>query len=296
MSGRVVVGTSSWADQGFVREWYPPGLAAGRRLPYYTQHFKAVEVNSSFYNIPDRTLVARWAQVTPPAFSFDVKLHRALSRHVAFAQSLPEQMRASTLLDSHGRLVLTKELELRLARELLEALQPLSKAGKLSSLLLQLAPTFSPATHHLTELDDLIELLAPRPLAIEFRHSEWVAPERIQSTLEFLRQREVAFVCVDAPRACHETIMPSDVSVVTSPRLAYLRAHGRNTEGYLKGRTVAERFAYRYSDDELRQIIARARRLTASLHQGETRVMLNNNRGRDAPDAASRILELLRED
>ncbi|HEY7932696.1 MAG TPA: DUF72 domain-containing protein [Solirubrobacteraceae bacterium] len=293
MSGRVVVGTSSWADQGFVREWYPQGLAASQRLSYYAKYFQAVEVNSSFYRVPSRSMVARWAEVTPPGFTFDVKLHRALSRHVAFSSSLSEQLRPHTGTDDRGRVRLTKTLEVALTREFLDAVSPLAQSGKLSSLLLQLSPSFSPVEHELAELDDLIELIAPIPLAIEFRHSDWVSPEQIKRTLAFLNERDVAFVCVDAPVARHQTIMPSDISVVTSSRLAYLRAHGRNTHGYLNGRTVAERFAYRYNDQELEQIIARARRLTASLHQGETRVMLNNNRGRDAPDAASRIIELL---
>ena len=48
MAGRIVVGTSSWADPGFVDEWYPPGLPARDRLPYYAERFEAVEVNSTF--------------------------------------------------------------------------------------------------------------------------------------------------------------------------------------------------------------------------------------------------------
>ena len=72
--GRIVVGTSSWADPGFVEEWYPPGLPARDRLAWYAEHFDAVEVNASFYAIPDRRTVERWAQVTPDGFTFDVKL------------------------------------------------------------------------------------------------------------------------------------------------------------------------------------------------------------------------------
>jgi uncharacterized protein YecE (DUF72 family) len=42
------IGTSSWADPGFVEEWYPPDLPARDRLPYYAERFDAVEVNSTF--------------------------------------------------------------------------------------------------------------------------------------------------------------------------------------------------------------------------------------------------------
>src|SRR2546426_78188 len=68
MAGRIVVGTSSWADPGFVAEWYPPGLPARDRLPWYAERFEAVELNSSFYAVPDRGTVERWGEVTPPGF------------------------------------------------------------------------------------------------------------------------------------------------------------------------------------------------------------------------------------
>lgn len=293
MAREVVIGTSSWADEGFVREWYPPGLPAKRRLAHYAQYFRAVEVNSTFYNVPSRKMVARWAQVTPANFSFDVKLHRALSRHVAWRSSLPEHLQRIAECESSGRLRLTPRLQDALLDELLAALEPLREAGKLSSLLLQLAPSFAPRTHRLDELDSLIGRISPLRLAIEFRHRGWVEPARLGDTLDYLRRRSVAFVCVDAPAGVHDTIMPSDLDAVTCGQLAYLRAHGRNTHGYLHGRTVAERFAYKYSDPELLQMIARAKRMAGALDKGDTRVMLNNNRGSDAPEAARRMLELL---
>ena len=89
MAGKILVGTSSWADPGFVEEWYPPGMPARDRLAWYAQRFEAVEVNSSFYAIQEPGMVARWTEVTPPGFVFDYKLHRALSRHAAQVDSLP---------------------------------------------------------------------------------------------------------------------------------------------------------------------------------------------------------------
>ena len=52
MAVRIVIGTSSWADPGFVEEWYPDGLPPRERLPYYAERFEGVEVNSTFYAIP----------------------------------------------------------------------------------------------------------------------------------------------------------------------------------------------------------------------------------------------------
>ena len=52
MAGKIRVGTSSWADPGFVKEWYPPKMAARERLPWYAERFDYVELNSSFYAVP----------------------------------------------------------------------------------------------------------------------------------------------------------------------------------------------------------------------------------------------------
>jgi uncharacterized protein YecE (DUF72 family) len=100
-------------------------------------------------------------------------------------------------------------------------------------------------------------------------------------------------VGVDAPQAEHFTIMPA-LDAVTRDDLAYLRAHGRNAEGYLHGKTVAERFGWRYADEELDEIGQRARHLAEEA--GQVHVMFNNNRGMDAPVAARRMRELLGQD
>jgi uncharacterized protein YecE (DUF72 family) len=81
------------------------------------------------------------------------------------------------------------------------------------------------------------------------------------------------------------------IDAATRDDVAYLRAHGRNLEGYLRGRSVPERFGYEYDDDELRELGERARRLADEA--SEVRVMFNNNRGADAPHAAERMRELL---
>src|SRR3712207_5796942 len=101
--GRILVGTSSWADPGFVEEWYPPGLPARDRLAWYAERFEAVEVNSTFYAVPGVAQVRRWADQTPPGFTFDVKLHRLLSWHSAGADSLPPALREDAAVTGRGR-------------------------------------------------------------------------------------------------------------------------------------------------------------------------------------------------
>src|SRR5918992_405891 len=217
------VGTSSWSDPGFVEEWYPEGLAPRDRLPYYAERFDAVEVNSTFYAVPQQHQVARGAEITPAGFTFDVKLHRLLSRHSAQLDSLPKPLRERAQTGPRGRVELDARLEDALADAVFEA-----------------------------------------------HGAVWVG--------------------VDAPRGNQVTIMPP-VDAVTHPAVAYIRAHGRNAEGYVRGRSVAERFAYRYPDKELEEIGARAQELAGRAEQ--VRLHFNNNRGSDAPVAAERMRELL---
>jgi uncharacterized protein YecE (DUF72 family) len=293
MAGRVVVGTSSWADPGFVQEWYPQGMEARDRLPWYAERFEYVELNSSFYAIPDRSTVARWAEVTPEAFTFDVKVHRALSRHAATLDSLPPDMRDGAEASERGRVRLTPELERALAKRLVEEVEPLRESGKLGAFLVQLTPAFAPGRHRLDELDGLVEALSPHPVAVELRHRGWVRDKRVEETLGWFSDRGVAFVSVDAPPGDHVPIMPP-IDAVTRDDLAYLRLHGRNTDGYLSGKSVAERFGWRYADEELEEVAGRTRALAEQA--AEVHVAFNNNRGDDAPTAAQRFRSLLGQD
>jgi uncharacterized protein YecE (DUF72 family) len=290
VSGRIVVGTSSWADPGFVADWYPEGLPAAEQLPWYAEHFDAVEVNATFYAVPATATVRRWAEVTPDGFTFDVKLHQSLSRHSATVDHLPKALRDRVDTTPRGRVRPSQDLDRELGRRYKRAVKPLVDAGKLSSFLLQLSPAFKPPSRKLDELDVLLRTLAPHPVAIEFRHRAWLHDERREATLGWLAEHGAAFVAVDAPRGKPPTMMPR-LDAVTNPHLAYLRLHGRNARGWVKGRTVAERFGYRYDDAELEEIAQRAERLA---EEADTvRVMFNNNRSDDAPTGAQQLRQLL---
>lgn len=303
MAGHITVGTSSWADPGFVEEWYPRGMPARDRLSWYAERFEAVEVNSSFYALPDAKTVQRWAEVTPDGFSFDVKLHRVLSRHSAPPESLPPELRGLAEVTQRGRVRLTERLQEEMVAHTHAVLAPLAEAGKLSALLLQLSPSFAPgedaadadteADAQLDPLAPVIEGLRPHRVAVEFRHRAWVHEDRLRGTLSWLDDHEAAFVCVDAPQGKALTMMPP-VDAVTRDDLAYFRLHGRNATGYVSGKTVAERFGHVYSDAELGEVHERVASLAGQAR--DVRTMFNNNRGNDAPAAARRMREILGQD
>ena len=226
------IGTSNWADPEFVRDWYPPKLPAPERLGWYAQHFDYVEVNSTFYAIPVKKVVNRWDSETPSSFLFDVKLHGLLSRHAVKATSLPPDIRRDAETNHRGNLILTPELEAVVAERILAEVGPLREAGKLGAFLLQLSPSFSPHRHELDELEQLASLFRDERLAIELRNRNWVTEPHRDGTLAFFQSKRLPLVLVDAPASEHFTVMQKE-SVVTSPKLAYLRLHGRNERGYI---------------------------------------------------------------
>lgn len=288
---RILVGTASWSDPAFVEHWYPKKLAAGDRLAWYADHFEMVEVNSTFYAAPDPRMVARWCHSTPEGFVFDVKLHQLLSRHSTNLKLLPPALQKAASADTKGKVTLTPELEMAMIEEFRRALEILDRAGKLGALLLQLSPAFSPKKNQLGELDDLLGALGGYRLAIELRNRNWVESENREATLEFFRKQAATLVAVDAPAEKHFTIMPPDLNAITTPKLAYLRLHGRDARAYTTGKTVAARFNYDYSDKEIDEVADRANELAQEAE--EVHVVFNNNARDYAPHAALRMRKAL---
>ncbi len=285
--GKILVGTASWSDPGFVRHWYPKKLRAYERLGWYAQHFEMVEVNSTFYSVPDLRMVERWCAATPDGFIFDVKLHQLLSFHATAAKLLPPDLQQRADTDAKGKVKLTLALEEAMIKVFLRSMSILRAAGKLGVFLLQLSPAFSPRRHKLEELELLIDMLRDYQLAIEFRNRNWVIGEQFRETIEFLERHRTSFVNVDAPAAEHFTVMPSNLDEITNPSLAYLRLHGRNARAYLTGKTVAARFDYDYSDDEIAEVAERSKKLAGTTN--EVHVIFNNNNLDYAPRAAARL-------
>ena len=247
-----------------------------------------VEVNSTFYAVPEARLVTRWCHATPDRFVFDVKLHRLLSRHAATPKSLPPALQRMAEADEKGQGGADPEARAGVAR----AADPVGRAaagGETSwaRSCCNFRPAFSPGKHDLAELDELLARLAPLNTVVELRNRHWLEGDQLARTLDFFRRHQTALVLVDAPNDKHFTIMPSDFNEVTNARLAYLRLHGRNAEGYLRGKTVAERFYYDYSDEEISEVAERAKKLAQKADT--VHVIFNNNALDFAPHAALRL-------
>ena len=285
------IGTASWTDPGFVEDWYPPKLPSSARLRWYAEHFNYVEVNATFYAIPTARTVERWAMETPPDFLFDAKLPKALSRHAMQAKFLPADLRTKVPTDN-AYVTLNSTSEKLIVESFLREMRPLQEAGKLGAFLLQLSPLFRPSTHHLEELDSLRDLLGDETLAVELRNRDWVTDERREETFEYFKSRRVTLVLVDAPDSEHFTVMPG-FNCVSNPDLGYFRFHGRNAQGYIRGRSVAERFDYDYPPEEVSQLVDRVRTVAGEVTR--LHLVANNNRSNYAPKLARLLQEKLAE-
>ena len=290
-AGKILVGTASWTDPGFVERWYPKKMPAHERLSWYAEHFEMVEINSTFYSVPDARTVQRWCASTPDEFTFDVKLHQLFSFHSTQAKLLPPELQKRATTDAKGKLTASAELRDALLELFVDRMSILESAGKLGVLLLQLSPAFSPRKHQMRELEQLIEKLADYRLAIELRNRNWLEGDQLKSTIDFLRKHRVAFVNVDAPTAEHFSIVPPGLTEITNRDFSYLRLHGRSAKAYLTGKTVAARFDYDYSDKEIDKVTERTRELAQEAK--EVHVVFNNNNLDYAPRAAIRLRKSL---
>src|SRR5260370_25010423 len=73
------VGTSGWQYRDWRSSFSPRGVAQPEWLRYYAQRFATVELNNSFYRLPERTSFERWRAETPDDFVFAVKMSRFLT-------------------------------------------------------------------------------------------------------------------------------------------------------------------------------------------------------------------------
>jgi uncharacterized protein YecE (DUF72 family) len=140
----IYVGTSGWQYRHWFGVFYPRKPRVGDDLAYFAQHFQTVELNGTFYKLPERRTFSGWARRTPDDFVFAVKASRFLT-HIKRLRDPAEPV---------ARLV---------ARA--EALGP-----KLGPILLQLPPNLERDD---ALLDATLREFDGRRVAVEFRHPSW---------------------------------------------------------------------------------------------------------------------------
>lgn len=161
---QVSVGTSGWQYRDWRGVLYPPALPQRAWLEWYSRHFPVVEVDSTFYRLPDRSVFETWAEQTPGQFRFAVKASRYLT-HVKRLRDPQEPV--ANLLDR--------------ARCL---------GQKLAVILLQLPPTMKASPERLS---DTLDAFGDVRVAVELRHQSWWS----QEVADVLRAHTAATVWAD---------------------------------------------------------------------------------------------------
>jgi uncharacterized protein YecE (DUF72 family) len=293
------IGTCSWADDALSKHWYPRGVKAGDRLAYYAEHFDTVEVDSTYYRLPEEQMVARWAERTPDDFVMHVKAFGLMTRHPVKLEALPPDLRDEAQTDDRGRVDRpSREFRGQVFQRFLGALEPLRSAGKLGGILFQFPSYVVYKDLSLDYLRWAREQVGNDEMLVEFRHESWLDDEHLDETLSFLEELGATNVIVDAPRIEGARNLVPTVLALTSPT-AYVRFHGRNASTWNKrGGGAAERFDYLYSDGELREWVGPLRELSEQAEQAYA--FFNNNatspdgRGGRMAQAAANAKELQR--
>lgn len=238
--GEIRVGTSGWSyptgDGTWNGVFYPAPRPKGfDELTYYAEHFDTVEVNSSFYRMPEAELTARWAARTPPWFLFSVKLYQKFTH--------PDMYLARAgATDWH------------LSRDDIDrfraGIAPLADTGRLAALLAQFPPAFSANADTRAYLEWLLAGLGPYPLAVELRHRSW--SDDAAGTSALLEGGGAAWALIDEPKFASSVRQHARLAAAGQASLAYIRLHGRNAAAWWAHDTPDDRYNYLYSRDELR--------------------------------------------
>jgi uncharacterized protein YecE (DUF72 family) len=182
----IYIGTSGWQYGHWSGQFYPSNLPKEKYLEYYAQHLQSVEVNSSFYGLPEPEVARNWREKTPPGFIFSVKASRYLTH-------------MKKLKDPQKPLF-----------NFLESIQELK--GKLGPVLFQLPPNWN---FNAERLVNFLEILpSGYRYAFEFRDSSWFN----SWVYEALRNQHAAFCIYDL----NGQVSPKEIT----SDFVYVRLHG----------------------------------------------------------------------
>ncbi len=143
--GNIYIGTSGWHYKHWKSIFYPKDLNERDQLDYYVRNFTTVEINNSFYRLPELDTFVTWYKKVPDSFIFSVKG----SRFISHLKKL--KVDQATVTDFIRRA---------------EGLQ-----HKLGPILFQLPPSWNVNIERFR--DFLLLLPAQHRFAFEFRNHSW---------------------------------------------------------------------------------------------------------------------------
>jgi uncharacterized protein YecE (DUF72 family) len=251
----IKIGTSGFSYKDWVGPVYPKDLPSREQLAYYAELFPTVELNVTYYRIPQTRIVEGWVSKTPEDFLFAVKAYGGLTHERDAPEFAP----------------------------FVEALAPLLEAGKLGCVLAQFPYSFHPTDENMAYLARVRDGLGDLPTVVEFRNAGWAN----DTTFETLDQLDLGFCCVDEPQL--RGLMPP-IAVATDG-IGYVRFHGRNYAKWYQHEEAWERYDYTYSAEELAEWVPRIRSLDTKAPL--TLVYFNNHAEGQAVQGARDLGQLM---
>jgi uncharacterized protein YecE (DUF72 family) len=168
---RVYVGGPIWTCPKWVGKVYPRGTSPRNYLSAYGRQFNSIELNSSFYHIPDRSQVVAWKSAVPGDFKFVPKLHSSISHFENFSEA------RTSLLSFWENIAYFEE--------------------SLGLCFLQLPPHFDSRYWGAFKLL-LRQVPDPKLIAVEFRHPSWFSGRRLHSEVfGFMQALGISSVITD---------------------------------------------------------------------------------------------------
>jgi len=254
----ILIGTSGFSYKDWQEIFYPKGMDAKDYLEFYSHHFQVLELNFSYYRIPDARQIQQMLVKSEERVEFVIKANRQMTHDIS-DQSLSE-----------------------ILPRFIKGISPLVEAGKMGALLLQFPQGFHYLPNNRIYLKSLIEALAPLPMVVEFRQKEWLR----ESVYESLKDLNTGFVCVDEPEL--PALIPPMI-IHTSP-IGYIRFHGRNKKNWY-GTDATKRYDYLYSNEELREWVPKIRKLAKDTEK--VYVFFNNHAKAQAVNNAKMLIDML---
>ena len=228
MAATLYIGTSGYSYTDWVGPFYPRQTKKSEYLIYYSSRFNIVELNFSYYRMPEERTLGRMVETTKEGFLFSIKAHKTMTHEVG----------------ADWR---------RVVQLYRKAISPLVESGRLGGILMQFPFSFHYTANNRRYLSALCTEMSQLPVVLEFRNAEW----QRESVYSEMRGRNIAMAAADYPRLAG---LPEAVSVTTAD-LGYVRFHGRNSANWWKG-TNASRYDYLYSGDELDQWLDKINRMS----------------------------------
>ncbi|MCX7599632.1 MAG: DUF72 domain-containing protein [Armatimonadetes bacterium] len=256
---RVYVGTSGYSYEDWVGKFYPVDISSSEYLTYYAQVFDTVEINYTYYRMPNARTMRAMARKVADDFTFSVKAHSTMTH-----------TREATEADFAA---------------FREALTPLEEEGKLAAVLAQYPWSFKPGEENVQWLYSFRRWMGAVPTVVEFRNRAWITEE----TFALLEELELGFCCVDEPRL--RGLMPP-IARATSD-VGYVRFHGRNADKWWQHDESWQRYDYLYTRQELGEWVPKVRAL--SERASVVYVYFNNHYQAQAVKNASLFRDLLAE-